>query len=72
VVFRQASLGVSALVAKAKTPSEKLAVAAAHSTWSTSALWVFVVSYVALGVLTWLVYVRPRPSRVGLLAGVRI
>ena len=46
VVFRQASLGVSALVKAAETPAEKLAIAQAHADWSVSALWVFLGAYV--------------------------
>ncbi|MDP9074362.1 MAG: NarK/NasA family nitrate transporter [Actinomycetota bacterium] len=61
VVLRQASLGVSALVKAAKTPSAKVAVAAAHSTWSVPALWVFLVSYLALAAVTWLVYLSKSP-----------
>jgi MFS transporter, NNP family, nitrate/nitrite transporter len=58
VAFRQASLGVSALVRAAQTPAEKLAIAHAHATWSTSALWVFLAAYVALAGLTWFAYLR--------------
>ncbi|HXE44459.1 MAG TPA: MFS transporter [Conexibacter sp.] len=56
VAFRQASLGVSALVRAAATPAEKLAVAHAHADWSTPALRVFLAAYVLLAALTWLVY----------------
>ncbi|MGH9123941.1 MAG: MFS transporter, partial [Acidimicrobiales bacterium] len=59
VVFRQASLKVSALVKAAKTPATKVAVAAAHSTWSVPALWVFIGAYLVLAALTWFLYLRP-------------
>jgi NNP family nitrate/nitrite transporter-like MFS transporter len=62
VVLRQASLEVSALVKAAKTPAEKVAVAAAHSDWSVPALWVFLVSYVVFAGVTWLVYLRTSSS----------
>ena len=58
IVLRQASLEVSALVKAAKTPAEKVAVAAAHSDWSVPALWVFLGSYIVFAGVTWLVYVR--------------
>src|SRR3954463_5479213 len=58
VVLRQASLDVSALVKAASTPADKVAVAAAHSDWSVPALWVFMVSYVVFGAVTWFVYLR--------------
>jgi MFS transporter, NNP family, nitrate/nitrite transporter len=58
VVLRQASLPVSAAVKAATTPAAKVAVAAAHSAWSVPALWVFLGSYVALGGVTWAVYLR--------------
>ena len=58
VVLRQASLGVSELVKAAKTPAEKVAVAAAHSDWSVPALWVFLGSYVVFAAVTWFVYLR--------------
>jgi NNP family nitrate/nitrite transporter-like MFS transporter len=57
VVFRQASLGVSALVKAAKTPTAKVTVASAHAKWSVPALWVFIGSYVVLAALTYVVYV---------------
>ncbi|MGH9127957.1 MAG: hypothetical protein ACRDY2_03085 [Acidimicrobiales bacterium] len=63
VVLRQASLGVSALEKAAKTPADKVAVAAAHSAWSVPALWVFIAAYVVLGALTWSVYMRPSRAR---------
>jgi NNP family nitrate/nitrite transporter-like MFS transporter len=59
LVFRQASLGVGALVKAADTPAEKVAVAQAHADWSTSALWVFVAAYVVLAGMTWFFYLRP-------------
>ena len=58
VVFRQASLGVTALVKAAETPTEKVAVAAAHADWSIPALWVFLASYVVFAGVTWFVYLR--------------
>jgi NNP family nitrate/nitrite transporter-like MFS transporter len=62
VVLRQASLNVSALVKAAKTPADKVAVAAAHADWSVPALWVFLVSYVVFAAVTWLVYLRRSPA----------
>jgi NNP family nitrate/nitrite transporter-like MFS transporter len=61
VVLRQASLNVSALVKAAKTPADKVAVAAAHADWSVPALWVFLGSYVVFAAVTWFVYLRRRP-----------
>lgn len=58
VVFREASLGVSALVKAAETPAEKLEVAAAHADWSVSALWVFLGAYVVFAGMTWFFYLR--------------
>jgi NNP family nitrate/nitrite transporter-like MFS transporter len=58
VVLREASLGVSNLVSAATTPAAKASVAMAHADWSVSALWVFMVSYVVLAVITWAVYLR--------------
>lgn len=58
VVFRQASLDVSALVKAATTPAEKAQVATAHQDWSTPALWVFVGAYVAFAAMTWCFYLR--------------
>jgi NNP family nitrate/nitrite transporter-like MFS transporter len=58
VVFRQASLGVTAQVAAAPTVEEKLAVARAGDDWSTSALWVFLAAYVVFAFLTWFCYLR--------------
>jgi NNP family nitrate/nitrite transporter-like MFS transporter len=58
VVFRQASLGVSALVKAAETPAEKVAVAASHADWSVPALWVFLGSYVVFAAVTWFFYLR--------------
>ncbi|WP_051386488.1 MFS transporter [Actinokineospora inagensis] len=57
-VFRVASLPVGTAVAGAKTVAAKKAAAAAHATWSTSALGVFIGAYVALAVLTWFCYLR--------------
>jgi MFS transporter, NNP family, nitrate/nitrite transporter len=58
VAFRQASLGVSALMKAATTPAEKAAVAHAHADWAIPALWVFVGAYVAFAALTWFFYLR--------------
>jgi NNP family nitrate/nitrite transporter-like MFS transporter len=58
VVLRQASLEVSALVKAAKTPAQKVAVAATHSDWSVPALWVFLGSYVVFAGVTWFFYMR--------------
>jgi len=58
VAFRQASLGVSALVRAAATPAERLAVAQAHADWSISALWVFLAAYVLFAGMTWFCYLR--------------
>ena len=63
VIFRQASLSVSALVKAAKTPAAKVAVAAAHANWSVAALWVFLGAYLVLAVVTWVVYLNKRPLR---------
>ena len=60
VVFRQASLGVSALVKAAETPAEKVAVAASHADWSIGALYVFLGSYVVFAGVTWFCYLRTR------------
>jgi NNP family nitrate/nitrite transporter-like MFS transporter len=58
VIFRQASLGVSAAVKAAGTPAEKLAVAQAQADWSTAALWIFLIAYVVLAGMTWFFYLR--------------
>ncbi len=58
VVLRQASLGVSNLVAAAPTPAAKTAVAIAHADWSVSALWVFLVSYAVFAAVTFGCYLR--------------
>jgi len=65
MVLRQASLNISALVKAAKTPAEKVTVAAAHADWSVPALWVFLGSYVIFASVTWLVYIRPGPAEEG-------
>jgi NNP family nitrate/nitrite transporter-like MFS transporter len=62
VVLRQSSLQVSALVKAAKSPAEKVAVAAAHADWSVPALWVFLASYLVFAAVTWLVYLRTASS----------
>jgi NNP family nitrate/nitrite transporter-like MFS transporter len=58
VVFREASLGVSALVKAAETPAEKLAIAQAHADWSIPALYVFLGAYVVFAGMTWFFYLR--------------
>jgi MFS transporter, NNP family, nitrate/nitrite transporter len=58
VVFRQASLGVSALVKAADAPAQKAAIAQAHADWSVSALWVFVGAYAVFAAMTWFFYLR--------------
>jgi MFS transporter, NNP family, nitrate/nitrite transporter len=58
VIFRQASLDVTAKVAAAKTVDAKLAVAQANADWSTSALWVFLGAYAVFAVMTWFCYLR--------------
>jgi len=66
LAFRQASLPVVTAMAKAiktihakpELAAAKAQIAAAHATWSVSALWVFLVAYVLLGGLTWFCYVR--------------
>jgi NNP family nitrate/nitrite transporter-like MFS transporter len=64
VVFRQASLNVSALVKAAKTPALKVSVAAAHANWSVPALWVFIGAYVVLALVTWGAYLGKSGRRV--------
>jgi NNP family nitrate/nitrite transporter-like MFS transporter len=58
VIFRQSSLGVSALLKAADTPAEKLAIAQAHADWSISALWVFLGAYAVFAGMTWFFYLR--------------
>lgn len=58
VVLRQSSSQVTALVKAAKTPAEKVAVAAVHSDWSVPALWVFLGSYLVFAAVTWYVYMN--------------
>ncbi|GAB3446755.1 MFS transporter [Actinophytocola sediminis] len=58
VMFREASLGVTAAVGAAETAAEKVAVAQANADWSTSALWVFLAGYVVFAFLTWFYYLR--------------
>ncbi|MCU4185269.1 MFS transporter [Acidiferrimicrobium sp. IK] len=58
VVIRQSSLHVSSLITAAKTPAAKAAVAAAHSTWSVPALWLFLGSYVVFASVTYAAYLR--------------
>jgi NNP family nitrate/nitrite transporter-like MFS transporter len=58
VVFREASLGVSAAVKAAATPPEKLAVAQSMADWSIAALYVFLGAYIVLAGMTWFFYLR--------------
>ncbi|WP_445148318.1 MFS transporter [Baekduia sp. Peel2402] len=58
VVFRQASLDVSALVKAATTPAEKAQIATAHQDWSIAALWVFVGAYLVFAAMTYIFYLR--------------
>jgi NNP family nitrate/nitrite transporter-like MFS transporter len=58
VVFRQASLGVSAAVKAAETPVEKLSVAQSMADWSIPALYVFLVAYLVFAAMTWFFYLR--------------
>jgi NNP family nitrate/nitrite transporter-like MFS transporter len=58
VVFRQASLDVTAKVNAARTAAEKTAVAAAHADWSVSALYVFLGAYAVFAAMTWFFYLR--------------
>jgi NNP family nitrate/nitrite transporter-like MFS transporter len=58
VMFRQASLDVTAKVAAADTVVDKLAVAQANDDWSNSALWVFLSAYVVFAFMTWFYYLR--------------
>jgi len=58
VVFREASLGVSAAVQAAQTPAEKLAAAQAGADWSVPALLVFLGAYALLAAVTWFCYLR--------------
>jgi NNP family nitrate/nitrite transporter-like MFS transporter len=58
VVFRQASLGVSAAVKAAETPAERLSVAQSMADWSIPALWVFLGAYMVFAGMTWFFYLR--------------
>jgi NNP family nitrate/nitrite transporter-like MFS transporter len=58
VVFREASLGVSAAVKAAGTPAEKLAIAQSQADWSIPALYVFLFAYVVFAGMTWFFYMR--------------
>jgi NNP family nitrate/nitrite transporter-like MFS transporter len=58
VVFRNASLGVSAAVKAAGSPAEKVAVAQSMADWSIPALWVFLVAYLVFAGMTWFFYLR--------------
>jgi nitrate/nitrite transporter NarK len=58
VIFRQASLGVSAAVKAAETPAEKLAIAQAQADWSIPALRVFLGAYLVFAGMTWFFYLR--------------
>jgi NNP family nitrate/nitrite transporter-like MFS transporter len=73
-IFRLASLPVGQAVAAAKTPVAKEAAAAAHVTWSTSALWAFIGAYLVLALVTWVFYLSKSlaGSRVPSLAHVAV
>jgi len=58
VVFREASLGVSAAVKAAATPVDKLAVAQSQADWSIPALYVFLFAYLVFAGMTWFFYLR--------------
>jgi NNP family nitrate/nitrite transporter-like MFS transporter len=58
VIFREASLGVSAAVKAAATPAEKLSVAQSMADWSTPALYLFLGAYVVFAGMTWFFYLR--------------
>jgi NNP family nitrate/nitrite transporter-like MFS transporter len=58
LAFRQASLGVTAKVAAADSPAEKIQVAAANADWSVGALYVFLGAYVVMALMTWAIYMR--------------
>jgi NNP family nitrate/nitrite transporter-like MFS transporter len=58
VVFRQASLGVSAAVKAAPTPPARLAVAQSMADWSIPALYVFLFAYLVFAGMTWFFYLR--------------
>jgi MFS transporter, NNP family, nitrate/nitrite transporter len=58
LIFRQASLGVTAKVNAADSLAEKQAIAVANNDWSTSALYVFLVAYVVFAFMTWFYYLR--------------
>jgi NNP family nitrate/nitrite transporter-like MFS transporter len=58
VIFRQASLGVSAAVKAAATPAEKLTVAQSMADWSIPALYVFLFAYLVFAGMTWFFYLR--------------
>ncbi len=64
VVFRSASLDVSAAVKAAATPADKIAIASAQSDWSVPALYVFLGAYVVFALMTWAVYMRKSTSNV--------
>jgi NNP family nitrate/nitrite transporter-like MFS transporter len=58
VIFRQASLGVSAAVKAAESPAEKLSIAQAQADWSIPALYVFLAAYLVFAGMTWFFYLR--------------
>lgn len=70
LIFRQASLPVQQLLAKAAatTPAadgallaaKRHAIALAHQDWSVPALWVFAGTYVVFAAMTWFFYMRRR------------
>jgi NNP family nitrate/nitrite transporter-like MFS transporter len=74
VIFRQASLGVSAAVKAAQAPAEKLAVAQSMADWSISALWVFLFAYLVFAAMTWFFYLRTSfaTDKVASLAGAAV
>jgi MFS transporter, NNP family, nitrate/nitrite transporter len=74
VIFRQASLPVSAAVKAAETPAEKLAVAQSMADWSIPALWVFLAAYLVFAGMTWFFYLRKSfaTDKVASLAGASV
>ncbi len=58
LVFRQASLGVSAAMKSADTVAEKLRIAEANADWAIPALAVFLCGYAVLAGITWFFYLR--------------
>ena len=66
VVLRQASLSTTVemtkatktIADKAELAAAKAQIAAAHATWSISALWVFMGAYLVFAAMTWFFYLR--------------